>query len=84
MVEAMAVDFRDHGKPLTVVGLSPDGTLVDRTDLTPEEAVGAQSTRDMGRAVAALAADPSRQHKTGQILMVGALAREYGFSDLYR
>jgi NAD(P)-dependent dehydrogenase (short-subunit alcohol dehydrogenase family) len=84
MVEAMAVDFRDHGKPLTVVGLSPDCMLVDRTDLTPEEAVGAQSTRDVGRAVAALAADPNVRRKSGQVLMVGAVAREYGFSDLYR
>jgi NAD(P)-dependent dehydrogenase (short-subunit alcohol dehydrogenase family) len=35
-----------------------------------------------GRAVAALAADPDILHKSGQVLMVGHLAREYGFTDI--
>jgi hypothetical protein len=36
----------------------------------------------VGRAVAALAADPSVMQKSGQILRVGDLAREYGFTDI--
>jgi hypothetical protein len=36
----------------------------------------------VGRAVAALAADPDRASRTGQSLSSGGLAREYGFTDL--
>jgi NAD(P)-dependent dehydrogenase (short-subunit alcohol dehydrogenase family) len=36
----------------------------------------------LGRAVAALAADPDIMSKTGQLLTVGDLAREYGFTDV--
>ena len=35
-----------------------------------------------GRAVAALAADPGVMAKSGQVLLVGELAREYGFTDV--
>ncbi len=40
-----------------------------------------ESTRYIGRAVAALAADPKVMEKSGCILTVGDLAREYGFTD---
>lgn len=36
----------------------------------------------VGRAVVALAADPSVMAKTGRVLRVGDLAREYGFTDV--
>ncbi|GAA3036919.1 hypothetical protein GCM10020229_55410 [Kitasatospora albolonga] len=36
----------------------------------------------VGRAVAALAADPQRERWNGQSLSSGQLAREYGFTDL--
>ncbi len=36
----------------------------------------------VGRAVAALAADPNVQEKTGQVLASWTLAREYGFTDI--
>jgi NAD(P)-dependent dehydrogenase (short-subunit alcohol dehydrogenase family) len=36
----------------------------------------------LGRAVAALAADPQALAKSGKLLTVGELAREYGFTDL--
>ena len=36
----------------------------------------------MGRAVAALAADPHVSHKNGGLLSSWALAKEYGFTDL--
>lgn len=40
-----------------------------------------ESTQYIGRAVAALAADPKVMEKSGRILTVGDLAREYGFTD---
>ena len=36
----------------------------------------------VGRAVAALAADPNVHEKTGQVLASWTLAREYGFTDI--
>lgn len=41
-----------------------------------------ESTAYVGRAVVALAADPEVRKKTGQVLKVGDLAREYGFTDV--
>ena len=41
-----------------------------------------ESTEYIGRAVAALAADPNILQKSGSILRVGELAREYGFTDI--
>ncbi|MEE4301554.1 MAG: SDR family NAD(P)-dependent oxidoreductase [Pseudomonadales bacterium] len=43
---------------------------------------GAETPRFSGRAVAALARDPDLMEKTGQILRVADLAREYRFPDL--
>lgn len=40
-----------------------------------------ESTQYIGRAVAALASDANVMEKTGRILTVGDLAREYGFTD---
>ena len=36
----------------------------------------------MGRAVAALAADPDVLRHTGRVLVAAALAKEYGFTDI--
>jgi NAD(P)-dependent dehydrogenase (short-subunit alcohol dehydrogenase family) len=41
-----------------------------------------ESPRYLGRAVAALAADPDVQRKSGTVQLVGELAREYGFTDV--
>jgi len=41
-----------------------------------------ETPRYVGRAVAALAADPDRQRHSGGSLSSGGLAREYGFTDL--
>ena len=41
-----------------------------------------ESVEYIGRAVAALASDPDVMDKTGRILTVGDLAREYGFTDV--
>jgi hypothetical protein len=41
-----------------------------------------ESPRYLGRAVVALATDPDVMTKTGAVLRVGDLAREYGFTDI--
>lgn len=41
-----------------------------------------ESPRYLGRAVAALAADPQVLERTGEVLRVGDLARTYGFTDV--
>jgi dehydrogenase/reductase SDR family protein 1 len=41
-----------------------------------------ESPQFIGRAVAALAADPNVIHKSGQVLVAAALALEYGFHDI--
>lgn len=41
-----------------------------------------ESPRYVGRAVAALARDANVHAKTGEVLLVGELAREYGFTDI--
>ena len=41
-----------------------------------------ESPQFVGRAVAALAADPNIMDKSGQILVAAALAREYNFTDI--
>jgi NAD(P)-dependent dehydrogenase (short-subunit alcohol dehydrogenase family) len=41
-----------------------------------------ESPRYIGRAVAALAADPKARKKSGRVLSSWALAREYGFTDI--
>jgi NAD(P)-dependent dehydrogenase (short-subunit alcohol dehydrogenase family) len=41
-----------------------------------------ESPRYLGRAVAALAADPEVHGRTGKVWLVGDLAREYGFTDI--
>jgi hypothetical protein len=41
-----------------------------------------ESVEYIGRAVVALATDPNVMEKSGSVLTVGALAREYGFTDI--
>lgn len=41
-----------------------------------------ESPRYLGRAIAALAADPGVHAKTGQVVYAGELAGEYGFTDI--
>jgi NAD(P)-dependent dehydrogenase (short-subunit alcohol dehydrogenase family) len=53
----------------------------DGLERVPHFAI-AESPRFVGRAVAALAADPDRQRFTGQSLSSGGLAQLYGFTDL--
>jgi NAD(P)-dependent dehydrogenase (short-subunit alcohol dehydrogenase family) len=50
--------------------------------INPHFAAISETPRFVGRAVAALAADPDVQHRNGGSFSSGGLAREYGFTDL--
>jgi NAD(P)-dependent dehydrogenase (short-subunit alcohol dehydrogenase family) len=54
----------------------------DGAATNPHFAAISESPRFVGRAVAALAADPDRQRRSGGSFSSGGLAREYGFTDV--
>jgi dehydrogenase/reductase SDR family member 1 len=78
----MAKELAPHG--VAVVSLYPG--LV-RTEKVMEAAQwldmsNSESTEFIGRAVAALAADPDVMRHTGKVLIAAAVAKEYGFADV--
>jgi len=78
----MAVELQPHG--VAVVSLYPG--LV-RTEKVMEAAAvldlsNSEAPEFVGRAVAALAADPDVMRRTGSVLVAASLAEEYGFTDL--
>ena len=82
MAALMAHDLRPHG--IAAVSLYPglvrtEGVLraAEHFDLTNSE-----SPQFLGRAVAALAADPHVLDKSGRWLVAAELAAEYGFTDI--
>ena len=82
MTADMAHELRAHN--VAVVSLYPG--LV-RTESVMQAAAfldlsNSESPQFIGRAVAALAADPHVMHKSGQVLVAAALAQEYGFTDV--
>lgn len=86
----MAQELKPHG--VTSVAVSPGwmrtefvlaGHQADESTWQQRPALArTESPRYLGRAVAALAADPNVLGKTGDVLRVGDLAREYGFTDV--
>jgi dehydrogenase/reductase SDR family protein 1 len=82
MTADMATELRPHG--VTVVSLYPG--LV-RTEKVMEAAswldlTNSESPEFIGRAVAALAADPVVMRHTGTVLVAASVAAEYGFTDI--
>jgi len=82
MTSDMARELEPHG--VAVVSLYPG--LV-RTEKVMEAAAwldlsNSESPEFVGRAVAALAADPEVMRHTGRVLVDASLATEYGFSDI--
>jgi dehydrogenase/reductase SDR family protein 1 len=82
MTADMAVELRPHG--VTVVSLYPGLVRTEKImdaaawlDLTNSE-----SPDFIGRAVAALAADPHVIRRTGMVQVAASLAIEYGFTDI--
>ena len=64
-------------------GLRRDrGELARRDGEIPPHFAISETPRFVGRAVAALAADPERRRWNGQSLSSGELAQVYGFTDL--
>jgi NAD(P)-dependent dehydrogenase (short-subunit alcohol dehydrogenase family) len=94
MAFALAHELRPHGA--TAVALTPgwlrseamleaygvsEANWRDAALRSPHFAIS-ESPAFVGRAVAALAADPGRSRWSGQALSSGQLARVYGFTDL--
>jgi NAD(P)-dependent dehydrogenase (short-subunit alcohol dehydrogenase family) len=90
MAYGMALELREHD--IAVVALAPgwmrteDVLLRFKTDGQHWQEVpelrDTESTEYVGRAVVALATGPNIMQKSGNTLMVGDLAREYGFTDI--
>ena len=86
----MAEELRPHG--VASVAVSPGwmrtefvlaGHKTDEAHWQERPALaGTESPRYLGRAVAALAGDPQVLAKTGEVLRVADLAKEYGFTDI--
>jgi NAD(P)-dependent dehydrogenase (short-subunit alcohol dehydrogenase family) len=91
---AQAQDLAKHGA--TAVALTPgwlrsemmlevygvtESNWRDALERQPHFAIS-ESPRFVGRAVAALAADPDRARHNGASLSSGSVAKEYGFTDL--
>ena len=85
MAYGMARELRPHG--IAVVSLAPGFVRTERV-VAAFAAAGRplpetlESAEYIGRAVAALAAAPNVLAKSGQTLTAGALAAEYGFTDV--
>jgi NAD(P)-dependent dehydrogenase (short-subunit alcohol dehydrogenase family) len=87
---AMAQELGEHG--IAAVAVAPGFMRTERVVQAFRKAGamealngpgGPQETPAyVGRAVVALAADPQVMSKSGEVLEVGALAREYGFTDV--
>jgi NAD(P)-dependent dehydrogenase (short-subunit alcohol dehydrogenase family) len=82
MTADMATELKPHG--VAVVCLYPG---MVRTEKVMEAAqwldlTNSESPEFIGRAVVALATDPDVLRHTGEVLVVAALAKEYGFTDV--
>jgi dehydrogenase/reductase SDR family member 1 len=82
MTADMATELKPHG--IAAISLYPG--LV-RTEKVMEAAqwldlTNSESPEFIGRAVAALAADPDVLRHTGKVLVAASLALEYGFTDI--
>jgi NAD(P)-dependent dehydrogenase (short-subunit alcohol dehydrogenase family) len=90
MTWAMAQELAEHG--IAAVAVGPGFMRTERVveafrragALEALDGPGGpkETTTYLGRAVVALASDPRVQERSGQVLEVGALARDYGFSDV--
>ncbi|CAO4150744.1 Short-chain dehydrogenase/reductase SDR [Methylorubrum thiocyanatum] len=76
---ACAAELAPHG--VCALGLSPGFVATERVRDLDQEALATESPLYAGRALAALAADPSVLDRAGGTLHVGDLAPAYGFTD---
>ena len=88
LVVSLASDARKAG--FTVLGLLPGFMKTERVQVHMQDKALqklyrydlAESPEYTGRAVVALACDPSVNAKSGQLIFVGDAAKEYGFTDV--
>jgi NAD(P)-dependent dehydrogenase (short-subunit alcohol dehydrogenase family) len=84
MTYGMALELRPHG--IAAVALAPGFVRTERVMAAhaahPFNLAGTESPEYAGRAVVHLARDPDILRRSGQVLTAGALAREYGFTDV--
>lgn len=84
MMYGMAHDLRPYN--IAAVALAPGFMRTERVMAvhakSPFDLGATESPAYLGRAVVALAADENLMEKTGKVLTVGDLAREYNFTDL--
>jgi NAD(P)-dependent dehydrogenase (short-subunit alcohol dehydrogenase family) len=81
MIACMAHELRDHG--VTAVSLYPGLVRTESVLRAAEyfDLTDSESPLYVGRAVAALAADPDVARHTGKVVRTSTLAQEYGFTD---
>jgi NAD(P)-dependent dehydrogenase (short-subunit alcohol dehydrogenase family) len=82
MTADMAAELRPHG--VAVVSLYPGMVRTEKVMEAAEwlDLSNSESPDFIGRAVAALAADPDVLRHTGKVLVAASVAREYGFTDI--
>jgi NAD(P)-dependent dehydrogenase (short-subunit alcohol dehydrogenase family) len=84
MMFAMAEELRPHD--VAAVAIAPGFMRTERIMAAhaaqPFDLSGTETPEYLGRAIAHLAADPKLLGKSGRIVTVGELAREYGFTDV--
>ena len=90
LVWAMAQELREHG--ITVLAVAPGFMKTERVVEAFRRAGAAQALDGpggpketpayLGRAIVSLASDERVIERSGQLLEVGTLAREYGFTDV--
>jgi len=82
MTAHMASELQPHG--VTVVSLYPGMVRTEKIMAASAwlDLSNSESPEFIGRAIAALAADPDVLRYTGQVLVAAAVALEYGFTDI--
>lgn len=82
MTADMAVELKPHG--VAAVSLYPGLVRPEKVMEAAKflDLSNSESPEFIGRAVAALAADPNVLRHTGKVLVAAALAVEYGFTDI--
>jgi len=82
MAACMAYELKEYN--VAVLSLYPGLVRTESVVKAAEffDLTNSESPQFIGRAVAALATDPSIMQKTGKTLIAAAVAQEYGFTDI--
>jgi dehydrogenase/reductase SDR family member 1 len=82
MTADMSQELGEH--KVAVVSLYPGLVRTEKVMQAAEwlDLSNSESPQFIGRAVAALAADPKVSERTGEVLVAASLAQEYGFTDI--